>query len=974
MKCCLRLGMSALSVSLLVIQSIVFLPVVAAENGLASFSSLSTEADPHSGSVNLTIPIQIPPGRNAIQPNLTIQYNSSSPNGMFGVGWNFELGSIKILNRKGAPNYDGSDAYVLMQNGGSQELIYNPQLDQYHPKIETDFMKIQKINGSWLITDTAGTKYFFGQDSSSQEFHPEHPQRVYKWGLDRVEDINGNYMRVSYFKEDNVIYPQEIRYTGFSNGQQTLDTYAAVKFIREGRQDHMQSFIRGFEGIMRNRISRIEVYAGGVLQRAYDFTYQYSPDSGRSLIQSVQLIGADGGTDLPAMQYVYQRFQQSNQSEYEILTLDERETVSSGDNLWNVRIGENYDRGDENSGPLPGFDVELGQTYTQPSGLGGLDLWNMDPNGRVWFRGYKDTAYLLWTYVYSSIDQQVEVPYKPNSGANPGVYINNSITDSGELWHLKKGWNLIVMTMYNQHEDRFLFEHLTGIANLPNILKMNSTSQSSSDIVGDFNGDGFTDLASVDPVTGTVKVAIAKDQSFAPEEEWISGFGTNAKVVVGDYNGDGRMDLMTHNTATDQIEVALSQPNNTFTSDGSSWRNGFSANELLGSGDFNYDGLSDLYSIFPQNGALKLWIEINTGGSFDGVNHTVHEMSPYESDIPVPGDYNGDGLLDLGGFNKASGRWNIKINSGNLSEEGFLEVPEVTNWGASSNGYERVPVVADFNHDGATDIGFYNPNDGHIYYKVFNGAVFDYADNGQYFLPQTFDILGDRVIVQTGDFDGDTIPDFYLTNPDDNETQIAYALGPQTDLISEVHNGVGGMTQMTYAPVSKAANTEMPFSIQVMKTITVTDSGSGQSYKTTHVYENGVWDIEDREFRGFGSVKSLDVDHHYTQTKYFQDDLLKGRVKSHETYDAQGNLYSRTQYDWDAMEDIYPGINFIFLKRKDHFVYDGDSSGRRTAEEYFYEGNPQYGQLTKTIQWGEVNLDTGADLQGDERTIETEYV
>lgn len=42
------------------------------------------------GSFSRSIPIEIPPGRNGIQPNLALVYNCNSGNGMLGVGWSLK--------------------------------------------------------------------------------------------------------------------------------------------------------------------------------------------------------------------------------------------------------------------------------------------------------------------------------------------------------------------------------------------------------------------------------------------------------------------------------------------------------------------------------------------------------------------------------------------------------------------------------------------------------------------------------------------------------------------------------------------------------------------------------------------------------------------------------------------------------------------------------------------------------------------
>src|SRR5262249_12190434 len=60
------------------------------------------------GSANLTYPIETPPGRNGIGPNLVLSYDSDRvhSNGWLGVGWDLRMPSIEIDSRFGVPKYD----------------------------------------------------------------------------------------------------------------------------------------------------------------------------------------------------------------------------------------------------------------------------------------------------------------------------------------------------------------------------------------------------------------------------------------------------------------------------------------------------------------------------------------------------------------------------------------------------------------------------------------------------------------------------------------------------------------------------------------------------------------------------------------------------------------------------------------------------------------------------------------------------
>ena len=270
-----------------------------------SSGALTAQADTQSGSANFGVPIDVPPGRAGIQPNIQLQYSSSLPNGLLGVGWSLELGSIQRSAKKGAPSYTDSDTFVLVQSGSGQELVFDAVTGLYRGKVEGSFMKIEQTAGSWKVTDKSGVQYFFGETASAREYDPANTARVFKWYLERVEDLHGNYMTLDYFRDENKLYPQTIRYTG--NAQLGLLPFAQVAFEREARPENGAKYYNaGYRMSIRYRISRITVTVEGNLPRRYDLVYGNSRVTGRSLLSLVTQSGSDGLSSLQPLTFTYQ--------------------------------------------------------------------------------------------------------------------------------------------------------------------------------------------------------------------------------------------------------------------------------------------------------------------------------------------------------------------------------------------------------------------------------------------------------------------------------------------------------------------------------------------------------------------------------------------------------------------------------------------------------------------------------------------
>lgn len=201
------------------------------DDGTSTMPSNIVEVTQYLGSATTSIPIDVPPGRVGLQPNLSLDYSSNGSNGWIGMGWDIPIKAIQRSTKNGV-DYT-SDAYVAMQ-GSASELVPRPGWGQnvYGAKIEAEFTKYYD-NGDdgWLAISKGGTRFFYGQGAHSRQDDPEDSSRIFKWCLDKVVDTNGNYMTLTYEKDQRVgMDTPKFRATSLGGMPGTKSFFAASTF------------------------------------------------------------------------------------------------------------------------------------------------------------------------------------------------------------------------------------------------------------------------------------------------------------------------------------------------------------------------------------------------------------------------------------------------------------------------------------------------------------------------------------------------------------------------------------------------------------------------------------------------------------------------------------------------------------------------------------------------------------------------
>jgi RHS repeat-associated protein len=651
------------------------------------------QADDASGALLYSYPIEVPPGRSGLQPDLALRYSSQANriSGAFGQGWDIGIPAIERTSKQGVDHLYANPTFVSSLSG---ELVMSAS-GTYVSRFENgDFLSSTFDGTSWTVKDKKGTTYLFGSASSSRLDDPANAGHVSKWMLSEIRDLNDNYIKYEYFKDGGQIYPSRIVYTG--NG--STDGIFEVAFTREARPDALRQYNAGFLVTTSYRVSEIRTKVNGTWVRKYTLGYTHGAGAGRSLLATVTKSGQDEGTSsivtLPAQSLSYQ----------------------SATSSWSAASGVSWPLYQQSCGTTTGPLMFMENIYSTGTrvvdvngdGLADIELyessdctnraaWINNGDGTGWTRndawvlpvpliGLSNNDY--WGAKLADVngDGLVDLIYSGRPGGIPdyGVYINTG-----------SGW--VKSVAYVLPEDPL---------NSGNPLLFVAGGKDQGVRIMDVNGDGLADILQHNGYTSAAWTNKGDGTGWVRDDAWVppAMLGHNGTDTYGtqfeDYNGDGLIDfLYGHRETIDGVDTKVGR---VFVNNGHGWTQ-----------DTGFSFPED-YSVAVPNPGFPLQTATITG-----TQTGVMSM-----------DVNGDGFGDLvkasyfGGSNNTC----VYINRGDGT--GW---DRDTSWGApvyfaTTNGVNESGVnVADFDGDGLPDLVYSGYSFGTQTHGVFakNGKVAD---------------------------------------------------------------------------------------------------------------------------------------------------------------------------------------------------------------------------------------------------------
>ncbi|GEM_PF-3600375 len=294
----------------------------------------------------------------------------------------------------------------------------------------------------------------------------------------------------------------------------------------------------------------------------------------------------------------------------------------------------------------------------------------------------------------------------------------------------------------------------------------------STNIVGDFNGDGMSDIAYYAGGNGIWNVMLSSGNSFSSPQTWTSGQAVNNGVWAGDFNGDGLCDKISyvHSSSYAGFWVALSGRETNITSPTIPYYRFYNEyrwttqtvdypDKIL-IADFNGDAKDDIaYYKYDETVGGQWYIMLSNGGTFIGgsfASPTRWNTGFAWNNGTWAGDFNGDGKIDIVtqvySDDATYKGWWVGLANWNNSDYYFQ-------WGgrwSTEKGSLTGVLVGDFNGDSKSDIAYHIPSTG-VYpdcWRVITSTGTQFNSSVQWTSGQSINNG-----VWAGDFNGDGLYD-----------------------------------------------------------------------------------------------------------------------------------------------------------------------------------------------------------------------
>ena len=244
----------------------------------------------NTGAAVYSIKIETPPAIGNMKPELSLVYNNQSANGI--MGWSWNLCGLSSITRTCQTLYHDDDVTevnftddrfvmdghrLMMVKGtayGGNNSEYKTEIDNMDKIVS--YTSNDKSPEYFVVWKSDGTIWEYGATADSRVETKDDNKIILKWMLSKIYDRNGNAMTFAYNKnvDQCEAYIDNIQYT--SNEEAGVEPFYKVSFVYTTKQ-HDDSF--GYvDGVMVSNdklLKNIQVYNNLTGKKLFDYSMEY---------------------------------------------------------------------------------------------------------------------------------------------------------------------------------------------------------------------------------------------------------------------------------------------------------------------------------------------------------------------------------------------------------------------------------------------------------------------------------------------------------------------------------------------------------------------------------------------------------------------------------------------------------------------------------------------------------------------------
>ena len=839
-----------------------------------------TSSVSQTGAVTYTVPINVYPGINGMQPELSLVYNSQAGNGYMGMGWN--IGGLSSIMRGNKSMYydekvegikmDKNDVFYL--DGIRLIEVEQFMLHVIEYKTERGNIKVIAKLGFPLISNI---DYF-------EVFYPDGTKAIYgsklnkynrlEYPLTELIDLYGNKIIYNYEYVENHFRITQIRY--IYDGE---NANASVEFLYNDdiRSDVISFYRIGLNVKKENLLEKIVCKFKDQVVGCYELNYDYKALQEVSVLKEVWYSVTEGNYFNP-LQFSYGEDNTSKDYSKSITYVDDYDNSSYGPQQMKIETGKFDFFNKDDDGLIVGLVKNpYYKTFVE--------------NNKCFINQYSSDDKI---YIYTSLKNDTTVSTQLTSENGFIDIISTNVDDSAydEIIKINNyaGTNdhLIFKKYKTSNEGISLEQTYTFNVGAPFIDKNGNRSvRPKYFFSGDFIGNGKKQIMAV--------------SAHEP-------YGGNPISPTKCYIFDLESNTILYEDKPFSFKITFSGISNGFLISEQVATNNSDRIYII---DYDGDGKSDIFLINETGSHVYTYDALTNSIKFVK-SYTTLKRSDLVDRLLFLGDFNGDGLADFLLSPKVNyPDWFIYYSKGDMTFDKVATSPFTR-----LNG-DRYCLI-DINMDGMTDLIKYTSKE-HLTCLAINGGFSNY--DSQKSLDNSLPLL----VALNGGHDSNQL--FELNNyGKDNNKLVKHSFSrndTKESLLTEAVSSFGVIDKNQYEMLYKS---DSFYSVNYDETLPIINyqgpafvAKSKEQYfngvmieNRSYSYQNAIIHTQGRGFMGFEEISENDIIRDRTKYQKF-DPLNFGVLLEEET------PFVKTNFEYDIIVDTNKIVQVNMTESK---VYD----------------------------------------------------